>query len=50
MRATDITIVPSIGVEIPVVTNGDIDVPVRCCDIESHRNFGIRADYKMTIG
>jgi hypothetical protein len=47
---TDITIVPSIGAEIPVVPKGAIDVSVRYFDIASHGNIGFRAGYRMTIG
>jgi hypothetical protein len=47
---TDFTIVPSVGVEIPVVPKGAIDVSVRYFDIASHGNIGFRAGYKMTLG
>jgi len=47
---TDITIVPSVGAEIPVVPNGCVDVSIRYFDIASHGSLGFRAGYKMTIG
>ena len=50
VSSTDITIVPSVGAEIPVAPNGCVDVSLRYFDIKSHGNFGIRAGYKMTIG
>ena len=47
---TDITLVPSVGAEIPVVPKGDIDISIRYFDIASHGNIGLRAGYRMTIG
>ncbi len=46
---TDFTIVPSVGVEIPVVPNGSIDVSIRYFDIASNGNLGLRAGYRMTL-
>ncbi len=47
--STDITLVPSVGVEIPAGPNGCVDISVRYFDIKSNGNLGLRAGYKLTI-
>lgn len=43
------TIVPSLGAEIPITTNGDVDLSIRFFDISRKGNIGFRAGYKMPI-
>jgi hypothetical protein len=46
---TDITIVPSVGLEVPVSPTGSIDGSVRFFDIASKGSIGFRVGYRMAI-
>lgn len=43
------TIVPSLGAEIPITANGDLDLSIRFFDISRKGNIGFRLGYKMPI-
>lgn len=43
------TIVPSLGAEIPITANGDLDLSISFFDISRKGNIGFRVGYKMVI-
>jgi len=46
---TGFTIVPSLGVEIPVVEKGKVDLSIRLFDISRRNSIGLRAGYVFVI-
>ena len=48
-KGTGFTLVPSLGVEIPVVEKGKVDLSIRLFDISRRSSVGLRAGYVFVI-